>query len=84
MSMGSPVIITKYPYAEKMIQKYNFGIAVNPDNVDEIVEAINFLVDNPDKSKEMGENGRRAVLEEFNWGIEEKKLLALCHMLAIN
>ena len=77
MSMGLPVIITKYPYAEKMIQKYDFGIAVEPDNVDEIADAIMYLIDNPDKAKEMGENGRRAVLEEFNWGIEEKKLLAL-------
>ena len=25
----------------------------------------------------MGENGRRAIKEEFNWGVEEKKLLAL-------
>ena len=81
MSMGLPVIITKYPYAEKMIQKYDFGIAVEPDNVDEIADAIMYLIDNPDKAKEMGENGRRAVLEEFNWGIEEKILLALYNKL---
>jgi len=30
----------------------------------------------------MGENGRRAVLEEFNWGIEEKKLLGLYEKVA--
>lgn len=77
MSMGLPVIITKYPFAEKMIQKYNFGIAVDPENIDEIASAIRFLIDNPDKAQKMGENGRRAVFEEFNWGIEEKKLLAL-------
>jgi glycosyltransferase involved in cell wall biosynthesis len=84
MSMGLPVILTKYSYSEKMIQKYDFGIAVTPDNVDEIADAIMCLIDNPDKAKEMGENGRRAVLEEFNWDIEEKKLLALYHKLAIN
>lgn len=82
MSMGLPVIITKYPYAEKMIQKYNFGIAVEPDNVNEIADAIRYLIDNPDKAKEMGDNGRRAVLEEFNWGIEEKKLLKLYKQLS--
>lgn len=72
MSMGLPVIITKYPFAEKMIQKYRFGIAVEPNKVAEITTAIRYLTDNPDKAKEMGENGRRAVLEEFSWGIEEK------------
>ena len=30
----------------------------------------------------MGENGRRAIKEEFNWGVEEKKLLALYDALA--
>ena len=84
MSMGLPVIITKYPFAEKMIKKYDFGIAVEPDNVDEIADAIMYLIDNPDKAKEMGENGRRAVLEEFNWGIEEKKLINLYRKLEID
>ena len=27
--------------------------------------------------KQMGENGRRAVKEEFNWGVEEKMLFQL-------
>ena len=84
MSMGLPVIITKYPYAEKMIQKYDFGIAVEPDNVDEIADAIMYLIDNPDKAKEMGENGRRAIWEEFNWGIEEKKLISLYRKLEMS
>ena len=77
MSMGLPVIITKYPFAEKMIKKYNFGIAVEPDNVDEIADAIMYLIDNPKKAEIMGKNGRRAILEEFNWGNEERKLLKL-------
>lgn len=77
MSMGLPVIITKYLYAEKMISKHNFGIAVEPDNVVDIVEAIRTLIDNPKKAEIMGKNGRRAILEEFNWGNEERKLLKL-------
>ena len=77
MSMGLPVIITRNPFSEKMLKKYSFGIAVDPENIEEISEAITFLVKNPDRAKEMGANGRRAILEEFNWGIEEKKLLAL-------
>jgi glycosyltransferase involved in cell wall biosynthesis len=77
MSMGLPVILSRYPYAEKMLDKYNFGIAVDPADVDEIAAAIRYIIDNPDIAKKMGRNGRRAVLEEFNWGIEEKKLFAL-------
>ena len=77
MSMGLPVIITDSPYTRKVMQEYGFGICVQPDNVEEIASAIRYLLDNPDIAKQMGKNGRRAVLEKFNWGIEEKKLIKL-------
>lgn len=77
MSMGLPVIITDSPYARKVMEEYGFGICVQPDNVEEIASAIRYLLDNPDIAKQMGENGRRAVLDKFNWGIEEKKLIKL-------
>lgn len=77
MSMGLPVIISRYPYAEKLNNKYNFGICVNPEDIDEISNAINFLMDNPGVAREMGQNGRKLILEELNWAIEEEKLLKL-------
>jgi glycosyltransferase involved in cell wall biosynthesis len=42
------------------------------------------MIDNPEKAKEMGKNGRQAVLEEFNWGIEEKKLISLYRKLEMS
>jgi glycosyltransferase involved in cell wall biosynthesis len=77
MSMGLPVLVSRYPYAEKVLERYKFGMSVDPENIDEIADAIRYITDNPEIAKQMGENGRRAVLEEFNWGIEEKKLLGL-------
>jgi len=38
---------------------------------------IRYLLEHPEEMRRMGENGRRAVKEEFNWGVEEKKLFAL-------
>ena len=43
----------------------------------QIADAIRYLLEHPEEARQMGENGRRAVKEEFNWGGEEKKLLAL-------
>ena len=77
MSMGLPVILTDKPYARKILEEYNFGICVQPDNIEEITSAIRYLLDNPDVAMQMGQNGRRAILEKFNWEIEEKKLIAL-------
>ncbi len=77
MSMGLPVILSDSPYNRAMVEKLRFGICVDPDNTDEIAGAIRYLLDHPEEAKRMGENGRRAVEEEFNWGVEERKLLAL-------
>ena len=77
MSMALPVILSHSYYNDRMVDRYHFGICVDPSNVDEIADAIRYLLDHPDEARQMGENGRRAVKEEFNWGVEEKKLLAL-------
>jgi len=77
MSMGLPVILSDCPYNRMMVEKLEFGICVDPENPDEIADAIRYLLDNPEEAKRMGENGRRAIKEEFNWSVEEKKLLAL-------
>lgn len=84
MSMALPVIITKAPYTEKAVEKYRFGIAVDPVNVKELAEAIRYILDNPESAREMGKNGRTAINEEFNWKIEERKLLNLYKDLLIS
>lgn len=77
MSAGLPVIVSRYKYVEDVLTKYKFGLPVDPANVDEIAGAIKYLVENPVIALEMGNKGRKAVVEEFNWSIEEKKLLDL-------
>ena len=77
MSMGMPSIVGNYKYAEDVRKKYNYGLTVEPGNVGALADAIRWLLDHPEEAKQMGENGRRAVKEEFNWSIEEKKLLKL-------
>lgn len=77
LSMGLPVIMNASPFNLKFVERWHCGICVNPENVEEIASGIRYLLDHPEEARQMGENGRRAVKEEFNWGIEEKKLLAL-------
>lgn len=77
MSVGLPVVVYGSPYIRAVVERWRCGLCVDPENVDEIASAIRYLLDHPGEASQMGENGRRAVKEEFNWGIEEKKLLAL-------
>ena len=77
MMAGLPVICTNFTRWQAFVERWHCGICVDPENVEEIAEAIRYLLDHPDEARQMGENGRRAVKEEFNWSVEEKKLLAL-------
>lgn len=77
MSMGIPVILSRSTYNQEMAGRYGFGLCVDPENAEEFAAAVQYLLDHPEEARQMGENGRRAVKEEFNWGLEEKKLLAL-------
>ncbi len=54
---------------------------MDPTNPKEIAKAINYLIEHPDKAKEMGENSRKAVLEKYNWEKESKKLLKVYEKL---
>jgi len=77
MMAGLPVVCTDFVLWREFVDRYHCGICVDPDNADEVADAIRYLLDNPEEARKMGENGRRAVREEFNWAVEEKKLLAL-------
>lgn len=76
MMWGIPVICTNFELWSEVIEKNNCGICVNPRKKEEIIEAIRFFINNPDKIKEMGNNGRKAVQREYNWTVLEKKLIS--------
>lgn len=81
MAMGLPVILTRNEFNEGMVRRYRFGVCVDPENIAEFSEVIRDLLEHPDMIQELGENGRKAALEELNWGCEEKKLLELYRSL---
>lgn len=77
MSAGLPVIASDFPLWRNIIEKINCGICVNPLDPQSISKAIDYLIKNPDKAYEMGNNGRKAIIETYNWTVEKNALLAL-------
>jgi glycosyltransferase involved in cell wall biosynthesis len=77
MSAGVPVIASDFPLWRGIIEGSDCGICVDPLDPQAIAKAIDFLVSNPERAEEMGRNGKKAVLELYNWGTEETKLLDL-------
>lgn len=75
MAAGIPVIASDFPLWRGIIESAECGVCVDPLDPRAIARAIDDLLADPDHAMKMGMNGRQAVLERFNWGIEEKKLL---------
>jgi glycosyltransferase involved in cell wall biosynthesis len=76
MSADIPVIASDFPHWREIITSNQCGLLVDPLNPKKIAEAIDYLVMHPDEARRMGENGRKAVVERYNWQTEEQKLLA--------
>lgn len=77
MALGIPIILTKSRYNQSFIEEYKCGICVDPNDIVEYAGAIKYLFDHPDEANEMGQNGRMAVRDRFNWDKEQEKLLQL-------
>jgi glycosyltransferase involved in cell wall biosynthesis len=77
MALGLPVVFSDFPNYRQVAGESGAGIAVDPTKPEQIAEAIARLVCNPDLAKLMGEAGRHAVRERFNWHVERAKLLKL-------
>jgi len=78
MASGIPIICSNFQlWNDMIITVYKCGIAVNPKDPKEIMDAINYIINHPEESKEMGERGRKAVIEKYNWDNEEKKLYSI-------
>ena len=77
MQNGLPIICTDFALWKEIIDTDKCGIYVNPDSKEDIVRAILYLLDNPQKANEIGKNGRKAVMEKYNWSTQEEKLLEL-------
>ena len=74
---GLPVICTDFDLWVEIISKYECGVCVDPNSVDEISNAVAYLLNNRNLARKMGLNARRAVEFEYNWESQEKILLEM-------
>ena len=68
-----PLIVSDFPEMGKIVDDYKIGIKVNPENLDEIVEAIRKLQNDRELYAQYKENLVRAK-EDLCWEKEKQKL----------
>jgi glycosyltransferase involved in cell wall biosynthesis len=75
MLAGLPVIASDFPLYKEVVGSDRCGLIVDPTKPPAIAEAMEYLIEHPQEAHRMGENGRRAVFERYNWEKESQKLL---------
>ena len=81
LEAGLPVICTDFALWRDIVERYECGVCVKPGSVEEIRAAIQYLVSDRRRAFRMAQNGRRAVLQEFNWASEERRYLGVFERL---
>ena len=81
MAAGIPVIASNFPLWERIVRDADCGICVDPLRPEEIASAISRLASDSGRAAQMGVNGRKAVFDKYNWGVEEKKLMKFYALL---
>ena len=71
-------------FIDIIIEKNNCGICVDPFSPTEIRNAIDYLLSNPNLAEQMGENGKNLVKKQYNWSIEETKLISFYYQILEN
>ncbi|MCG3166586.1 MAG: D-inositol-3-phosphate glycosyltransferase [Bacteroidia bacterium] len=76
MAAGIPVVASDFPLWKEIVEGNNCGICVPPHNTEAIADAVNRLLNDKKTAQQMGENGKKAVKEKYNWEAESLNLLS--------
>jgi glycosyltransferase involved in cell wall biosynthesis len=77
MIAGLPVVATNLPRQGAIVKEAQCGLLVEPGQPQALAEAIQWLLEHPVEAQAMGERGRQAVLQTYNWNSQAQLLLQL-------
>ena len=77
-AMEKPVVASNIPPTDELVVNDETGLLVEANNVDKLVKAIEFLIDNPSERERLGKNARKWVMTHFP---EKKSINAIIETL---
>jgi glycosyltransferase involved in cell wall biosynthesis len=75
MRYGLPVVSVDLPETSRIISETQCGLVVRDRSTSSLAEALSTLIDDERKRRQMAENARNAVYNQYNWEQMEKSLL---------
>src|SRR5215469_2661697 len=84
MSAAIPVVASNFPLLREIVEGAGCGLVVDPLDPVAIAHAIQWVLEHPREAVEMGQRGRQAVLERYNWDHEAAVLKSVYEGLLRN
>jgi glycosyltransferase involved in cell wall biosynthesis len=82
MIAGLPIVASNLPRLGEIVQEVQCGILVEPGQPEALAEALQWLLEHPREAQAMGNRGRQAVLQTYNWNPQAQLLLDLYRRVA--
>jgi glycosyltransferase involved in cell wall biosynthesis len=79
MACALPMVMSNFPYWQETFGECT--LFADPYNPKDIADKILYLLDNPDKAKQLGDRGRQLIIEKYTWEVESIKLVELYEVL---
>lgn len=77
MLLGKPVLSTNCDPLERIIKETKSGLIFKSNDEKHLAEQIKYAYNNPEATKQMGENGIKAVKDIYNWENTAQNLINL-------
>ena len=75
MAAGIPVVASDFPQVREVVDGTRCGVVVDTTDPARIADGIRHVLADRDEAVAMGERGRAAVADRFNWDVSERSLL---------
>lgn len=81
MSFGMPCVVTDVSGSSDQIENGKEGLIVPVEKFQEMAKAICYLLDNPERAKEMGQAAKNKILEKFDITVVATDIIGIYYQL---
>jgi glycosyltransferase involved in cell wall biosynthesis len=78
MAAGLAVLLPQFAVeVAPILKECDCGLLIDPSNPSDIASKLDRLIDNPDQIFQMGQRGRNAIQDCYNWDTEARRLVEM-------
>jgi glycosyltransferase involved in cell wall biosynthesis len=74
MAAGRPTVSTPRHETAQLLTERDAGIVASSDRPEDLAQAIQSVLRDEERARQLGGNARRAAVEEFDWGVISDRL----------